>query len=270
MGALMLSQKEQSFLEGALIPEAKFLQETYCLSSARYHFAKKYAKDKIVLDAGCSSGFGAEMLAQAGAKKVYGVDIAADAIKSGRSRYKHKNLSLRTGNLAKLNFKDNFFDLVCAFEVIEHIENYPQAIAEFHRVLKPGGTLILSTPNKAVYSPDSKKPFYPFHFHEFYSSDLVKMLKNFEKGKIYGQLIKGRRPMVRARLHPKRLARAIYAQLPFSVKIQIMRWYLGLFSWCDRKKFISPKKIKLSDVYLSDDTKKTRDFLAVCQKPQTK
>ena len=153
-----------------------------------------------------------------------------------------------------------------AFEVIEHIKDYHRAIDEFYRVLKPGGMLIISTPNKAVYSPDTSKPFYPFHFHEFYLKDLKAMLSSFEIKSIKGQYIKGKRMLIYGPLNPKIILRIIYANLPFFMKIAVTRLYLKIFSYLAAKKIYQPPKIKLTDVYFSDNLAQTRVFVAICQK----
>ncbi len=253
-------------LEGSIMPEARFMTDLYSLALSRYQLAGKLAKGKVTLDAGCGAGYGAEMLANAGAKKVYGVDLAAPSIKYGREHHQHQNLIFRQGNIAKLDFPSDFFDLVVALEVIEHVEDYEQTIEEFYRVLKPKGLLVISTPNKAIYSPDSKKPFYPFHKHEFYLKDLKKMLRVFEIKEISGQFIRGRNMLIYGPLDPRRIIRFVYANLPIWAKIFISRTYLRFYSFLDHKKIYPAKKYSLSDVYFSNDLAKTRIFVALAEK----
>lgn len=261
-----ISEKEKSYLEGTLMPQAKFLQETYILTLSRYQLVCEYAKGKIVLDAGCGSGYGADKLIRCGAKKVYAVDNNSESIKYCRSHYRQKNLEFLQGDVAKLDFPNNFFDLIVAFEIIEHLKGPQKVIAEFYRILKPGGRLILSTPNKGIYSPGTKKPFYPFHVQEFYLEDLKKLLNNFQNLEILGQYIKGRKMLLYPTWHPKRTIRIIYANLPFAIKIIIMRQYLGIFSFIYRTGIYHPEEIKLSSVYYSKNINKTRVFVAICQK----
>lgn len=264
----MILEKQRGYLEGSLMPEAKFLQDIYFLALARYELACRHAQDKVILDVGCGSGYGSEQLSLAGAKKVYGVDLVADSIRYCQTHHARKNIIFKQGDLTRLDFDDNFFDMVCTFETIEHIKDYQKAIGEIYRVLKPGGMLIISTPNKAVYSPDTKKPFYPFHFHEFYLRDLKTMLNSFRIKTIQGQYIKGRKMMLYPRRHPKRMIRIIYANLPFMMKILATRLYLKIYFFLYQKGLYRPKEIKPSDVYLSDDLANTRVFVAVGQKPR--
>ena len=256
-------------LEGSIMPQAKFLQDIYGLAISRYQLATKYAQNKIILDAGCGAGYGANILAKSGAKKVYGIDIVAESIQYCQSKYLLKNLIFKRADLTNLDFPNNYFDLVSMFETIEHVKNYSKAIDEIYRVLKPGGLLILSTPNKAVYSPGTFKPFYPFHFYEFYLEDLKKMLADFEVQKILGQYVRGRKLLLYSRWNPKRLIRIIYANLPHTIKIWATRTYLRVFSWLYVKKIYQSAKIKLSDVYFSKNTAKTREFVVICQKPKS-
>lgn len=267
---MILSAKEKSYLDGSLMPQAKFLQESYHLALHRYQWASAQAKNKVVLDAGCGSGYGSEQLAKAGAKKVYGVDLAGDSINYCQTHYQNPCLVFARGDLTKLSFGDNFFDLICAFEVIEHIKDYPKALAEFYRVLKPGGILLISTPNKAVYSPDSRRPFYPFHYREFYLADLKEMLKSFEIKKLQGQYIKGRKMMLYGRGNPKRWLRFIFANLPFTLKILATRIYLKIYFYLYRTGLYRPAEIKTEDVYFDDNLTDTRALVAACQKPKGK
>ena len=95
----MISENQKGYLEGSLMPQAKFLQEIYYLALARYQLASRYVKGKIVLDAGCGSGYGSEELAKAGAKKVYGIDLVADSINYCQTHHSHPNLVFRKADL---------------------------------------------------------------------------------------------------------------------------------------------------------------------------
>lgn len=264
---MKLSIQEQGYLEGAFISQAKFLRKQYYLTISRYRLASEYVANKIVLDAGCGSGYGSTILTRAGAKKVYGIDNNLESIKYCRIHSRNKKTVFQQENLTSLSFPENFFDLICSFEVIEHIVDYRLAISELYRTLKPGGLLILSTPNKTVYSPDSRKPFNPFHCREFYPQELKKKLNQFTTKKILGQHCKNEKILFPV-WHPKRIIRKIYADLPFMLKIEIMRWYLRVYFWLDKSKIYRSIKIKLSDIYFSKDLSKARFFVIICQKPR--
>jgi SAM-dependent methyltransferase len=134
---------------------------------ARYTFAARLARGKRVLDAGCGTGYGSAELAQA-ADSVVGVDRAAEAIDFARANYGLPNLRFEQASCDALPHPGGSFDLVVAFEVIEHLERWREFLLEVRRVLAPAGQLIISTPNKLYYT-ESRGPIgaNPFHVHEF-------------------------------------------------------------------------------------------------------
>lgn len=154
----------------------------------RYEFALQYVRGKNVLDIGCGSGYGADVIASK-ASAVTGIDIDEEAIDYAIKHYKKKNIEFFVGNAINLNFlKDQEFDVIVSFEVIEHIPDYFQYLNEVRRLLKDDGIFIISTPNKKYHSPDSEKPLNPFHIIEFQLDDLKELLKKyFANVKLYGQ-----------------------------------------------------------------------------------
>jgi SAM-dependent methyltransferase len=134
---------------------------------ARYAFALRLARGKRVLDAGCGAGYGSGELAQA-AERVIGVDVAAEAISFARAHYQRPNLRFEQASCIALPHADSSFDLMVAFEVIEHLENWRDFLREARRVLAPAGQLIVSTPNKLYYTESrGAQGANPFHVHEF-------------------------------------------------------------------------------------------------------
>lgn len=133
---------------------------------ARYRFASRYCKGAVVLDAGCGAGYGARELS--GAASVTGMDIAHDALAHAQISYGRPGVRFAQGRLESLPFADAAFDLVLAFEVIEHLENWQDMLCEARRVLKPSGILLVSTPNREVYG-ELRGVAGPndFHAHEF-------------------------------------------------------------------------------------------------------
>lgn len=159
---------------------------------ARYNFASQYVNDKVVLDLGCGVGFGTYLLSVKGkSKEVIGIDISKEAIDWATSHYRRPKISFLSTDASRLTFRNNTFDVVCAFEIIEHVEDYTLLLKEIYRVLKPKGTLIISTPNKKVYSPDRERPLNPYHEKEFYFREFKTALsKTFTLNSFYGQIPK--------------------------------------------------------------------------------
>ena len=134
---------------------------------ARYTFAARLARGKRVLDAGCGAGYGSAELAQT-ADSVVGVDRAPEAVDFARATYGLPNLRFEQASCEALPHPGGSFDLVVAFEVIEHLDNWREFLLEAHRVLAPAGQIVISTPNKLYYT-ESRGPTgaNPFHVHEF-------------------------------------------------------------------------------------------------------
>ena len=134
---------------------------------ARYAFAARLGRKKRILDAGCGAGYGSAELSRV-ANRVVGVDLSAEAIEFATRNYVQSNLRFLRATCTALPFADRSFDLVVAFEVIEHIEDWQSLILEARRLLAPGGQFIVSTPNRNYYA-DSRRQSgpNPWHVHEF-------------------------------------------------------------------------------------------------------
>jgi len=155
----------------------------------RYIFAKKFIKNKIVLDLACGTGYGSFELAKSGAKKVIGGDISKETIDYACKKYKRKNLSFFQMDAKNTNLVDNSVDVLVSFETIEHIPNYEKFLMEAKRVLKSGGLFICSSPNKVITSPFTRKPINTFHIKEFKINELIKIIRhlNFKDIEAFGQ-----------------------------------------------------------------------------------
>lgn len=134
--------------------------------------AERYA-NATVLEAGSGEGYGAAMLAEGGAH-VSALDYDESAVAHIRARY--PKVTVHHGNLATLPLPDNSVDAVVNFQVIEHLWDQPQFLAEVARVLKPGGELAISTPNRITFSPGRDTPLNPFHTRELNSAELDELL----------------------------------------------------------------------------------------------
>ena len=130
---------------------------------ARYAFAEHLAAGKRVLDAGCGLGYGSARLARI-ASGIYALDRASEAVLHGRAAY--PDVQFVQGDCRELPFADNSIDLVIAFEVIEHLQHWPDLIRDAARVLARTGVFLASTPNHSYYGTARDEPN-PFHVHEF-------------------------------------------------------------------------------------------------------
>ncbi|CAN5800560.1 class I SAM-dependent methyltransferase [soil metagenome] len=126
-----------------------------------------------VLEAGFGEGYGADLLADL-ARSVTGVDYDESAVAHVRARY--PRVAVHQGNLAALPLPDASVDVVVNFQVIEHLWDQPQFVSECLRVLRPSGVLMMSTPNRITFTPDSDTPLNPFHTRELNAAELTELL----------------------------------------------------------------------------------------------
>lgn len=118
----------------------------------RYAWCRLLAEGRDVLDIACGEGYGSAMLA-AHARSVCGVDISAEAVAHATATYAGiKGLRFIPGDAAAIPLPDDSIDLVVSFETIEHHDRHEEMLAEIRRVLRPDGILIISSPNRVVYS----------------------------------------------------------------------------------------------------------------------
>lgn len=135
--------------------------------AARYAFAGRVARGRRVLDAGCGSGYGAAELARE-ASQVLAIDIAPEAIGYAREHYQAGNLRFERASCLEISAPEASFDLVVAFEIIEHLSDWRAFLGEVRRVLSPAGQFLVSTPNKLYYAEArAELGPNPFHEHEF-------------------------------------------------------------------------------------------------------
>jgi len=105
--------------------------------------------DTMLLDAGCGSGMFSSMAIDAGAQ-VIGIDAAPGLLELARQRNPQNNFMEE--DLEAMPFANNSFDLVTGFNSFQYAGNFSKALAEAHRVLKPGGLLVLAIWDKPANS----------------------------------------------------------------------------------------------------------------------
>lgn len=104
----------------------------------------KGRKKLKILDAGCGEGYLARALAKKG-HRVWGIDISEKLIKAAKDEEKGKPLGIKyfVGDFTKTNFPSSFFDVILSHQTINETFFSERAIAEFYRLLKNKGKLIL-------------------------------------------------------------------------------------------------------------------------------
>lgn len=151
------------------------------------------ARKGTALDLGCGSGYISLMLAGLG-YDVFGVDVSSRMIDQARSIFEKRNQvgQFAVGDATNLKLASNFFDVVTCMSVLEWIEDIGKSIQEIARVMKPGGILIVSVPNKqslprkiewALHklknkSRSLKKGYLLHQKHQFYPDEFDRLLSN--------------------------------------------------------------------------------------------
>src|SRR5665647_472790 len=155
-----------------MIPDENRHDAIYAEHLNRYFFASHFVKNRTVLDIASGSGYGSEILQKAGAQRVYGVDIAEEAIAFGKELY--KDVEFRKGSVEDIPLQDGEVDVIVSFETLEHVDGMVQRVfmTEVERVLKEDGTLIISTPNTLVYPKGNR-----FHVKELDIDELESLMR---------------------------------------------------------------------------------------------
>jgi SAM-dependent methyltransferase len=138
-----------------------------------YRYALPHVTGRRVLEVGCGEGYGTALLASAAAA-VIGVDY--DALTTAHAAVTYPRARFVRGNLAALPVPTASVDVVATLQVIEHVWNHPEFVRQCRRVLRPGGLLLVTTPNRLTFSPGLDQPVNPFHTKEFSAAELVELL----------------------------------------------------------------------------------------------
>jgi SAM-dependent methyltransferase len=123
-----------------------------------------------ILDAGCGEGYGADLLQRAGAARVVGLDYEPTTLRHLAKAYPQINLV--QGNLVETGFAAGSFDLAVSLQTIEHLWEQPRFVTECARILKPGSTLILSTPNRLTFPSGNW-----YHTRELTGAEFVELVE---------------------------------------------------------------------------------------------
>jgi len=238
-------------------------------STARYRFSLPYIKNMVVLDIGCGARCGPWILSGV-VSKVVGIDVSGEAISYCLKNWSKDNISYLMADAVDLPFPDQSFDAVVSFEVIEHLDDCQQYLAEVSRVLKPAGVFILSTPNRPVTSPDGVFTN-PDHIREYDSKEFTNILASQFTGiTLYGQMpsdkvIRAENLLKQAYQDSDKVPTLIKCFLSKGLRKLMFDKYLSFSARI--KTLPTPNQISEDDFFFERDrTEKARYLLAVCMK----
>lgn len=156
------------------------------LHARRYELAASVLAEvggRSAADLACGTGYGSELLATLGqAERVVGVDLDPGAVGYAARRHgADGRATFRCADATNTGLEEASFDLCASFETIEHVEDAAGLVGELARVLRPGGTLVVSTPNRLGPTP--------YHVHDFGFVEFRAVLRTrFEVDTWIGQL----------------------------------------------------------------------------------
>jgi len=243
-----------------------------------YRWAENFAEGKCVLDVGCGVGYGANELSTK-ASAVVGIDFWKEGIHYCHQNY-GKNMSPLVASGIKCPFKDDSFDLAVSFQVIEHIapEQVATYLYEIKRVLKPGGTFVVVTPNKLLRLLPFQKPWNPDHKKEYDAKELKSVLTEvFGNMKILGLSASEEAYLIeynRVKQSPLRVylldpaAGAMLQVLPRSIIFRLKTASSGKEKLLkDQRSTILNCKLSLSNFQISDvNLRSSIDIYGICTK----
>ena len=231
-----------------------------------YYLAVPYVKGRL-LELGCGEGRGVELLAPLADDYV-----ALDKIQSVIDvlKAKHPKLDFRQAVFPPFSdLPDNAFDSIVSFQVIEHVKQDKEFLEEIHRVLKPGGKAILTTPNiKKTLTRN------PWHVREYTAQQLTDLAsKIFEKVEMKG--ITGNEKVMAYYEENKRSVQKITRfdifNLQYRLPAPLLRIPYDILNRINRNKLNETNtglvnEISQEDYLLTDDADTALDLFLVVEK----
>jgi len=232
-----------------------------------YEFASKHIRGRV-LEVGSGEGYGINILAPF-ADEYVAIDKYQTQIPDSASNFKH--VQFMQVNVPPLPFQEHSFDSVVTFQVIEHIDQDKEFVKEIYRVLKPGGVLILTTPNRTMSLTRN-----PWHIREYTPTELKSLLEqNFSNTDIQG--VFGNEKVMEYYEKNKASVKKFTRFDLFNLQYNLPRWMLqipyDLLNRINRRLLFKGNNqlvsnIRLSDYYTAPATSQCFDLLAIATKTQ--
>lgn len=201
--------------------ESEELYLVHLFHTATYRFAEAFTADRRVLDYGCGSGYGSASIA-GGARSVTGVDVSEEAIAYAKANHARRDLEFRViAPSQPLPFETGSFQTVLSFQVIEHVSDPDAYLREVVRVLEPGGTLVMATPDRRTRLLPMQRPWNRWHLVEYSEQSLSRqLLRHFPSVEMH--TMGGTKAVLDIEL--RRTRRLKWLSLPFTLPVMPERW----------------------------------------------
>ena len=169
-----------------IYPEIDFLVAEGNVSSryviavhqAFYQFAADQIDGGFILDAGCGTAFGTEILARK-AKLAFGIDVKDKLIEYAKKTHINNKVFLGVMDVGDVGFKDASFNAIIADELLEHLPNHKPFLGEAVRLLQPGGLFVCATVNRRHTFGPADNPLNRNHYREYDVTDFRKEMEQY-------------------------------------------------------------------------------------------
>lgn len=138
-----------------------------------YLYLQDLCAGKSIVEAGAGEGYGVDLLAST-AKNIVALDYDHLACRHAASKYGRSHTYFLQADLTDIPLANNSVDVVVNSQVIEHLPDQTGFMHECYRVLRPGGKLLVSTPNRITFTPEGQ-PINPFHVRELNARELAQL-----------------------------------------------------------------------------------------------
>jgi SAM-dependent methyltransferase len=262
--------EERHFTGSEITDEAEYYN--HLMHIATYQFALKYVRGKSVLDWGCGTGYGSHMLAGT-ADKVTAADISDEAIEYAKKNFSADNLVFK--NISEL--PDQKFDIITAFQVIEHVRNGKKLISDIGTFLNHDGCLLISTPDSTNrLFRYIQRPWNVFHYKEYSGISLDNLLRQFfsrvEIQKIGSASEIARKEILRAKKQRLVTLPCTLIFFPDFLRIFLLKLQKRLYKIIRRlrrrQRSDAPEEFRtkffVKDIVIDPNTPFSTDLLAIC------
>lgn len=217
-----------------------------------------------VLEIGTGSGYGIELIAPR-AKRF----ITVDKFMAERDEALPDNVEFRQATVPPLPFESESFDYVISFQVIEHIKQDLEFVREINRVLRPGGKVIITTPNAPMSLTRN-----PWHIREYKPEELHNLFEvHFQDVKVEG--VTGNEQVMAYYERNRQSVERITRWDILDLQHRLPRWMLQLpydiLNRLNRRKLLAAAPeataaIRMEDYFLTEKTEQAFDLFLTATK----